>query len=126
MKKIIVGMMITALMALACLPAMAAVELKFGHYASETHPGHEAVMAFAEAVEKRTNDEVTVKIYPSNALGSPPEVLEQNVLGVIDMSLPTQGALDNYVKAFAVVMLSNSERNENKAATSMKPMKEGK
>jgi tripartite ATP-independent transporter DctP family solute receptor len=60
---------------------------------------------FADEVKKRTNGEITVKIYPANALGSPPEVLEQNVLGVIDMSLPTQGALDKYVKALAVVML---------------------
>jgi tripartite ATP-independent transporter DctP family solute receptor len=82
-----------------------ALELKFGHYAAETHPGHKAAVMFAKALEKRTNGELTVKIYPANALGSPPEVLEQNKLGVIDMSLPTQGALDKYVKAFAVVML---------------------
>jgi TRAP-type C4-dicarboxylate transport system substrate-binding protein len=77
-------------------PQVFAVELKFGHYAPETHPGHKATLMFAEAVEKRTNGAVTVKIYPANALGSPPEVLEQNKLGVIDMSLPTQGALDNF------------------------------
>ena len=82
---------------LVCPPVMA-LELKFGHYAAETHPGHKATMMFAEAVEKRTNGEITVKIYPANALGSPPEVLEQNKLGAIDMSLPTQGALDKYVR----------------------------
>ncbi|MFH1756631.1 MAG: TRAP transporter substrate-binding protein [Pseudomonadota bacterium] len=82
-----------------------ALELKFGHYAAETHPGHKAAVMFADAVQKRTNGQITTKIYPANQLGSPPEVLEQNKLGVIDMSLPTQGALDKYVKAFAVVML---------------------
>ena len=90
--------------ALTAWPAMA-LELKFGHYAAETHPGHKATLMFAEAVKKRTNGEITVKIYPNNALGSPPEVLEQNKLGAIDMSLPTQGALDKYVKEFSVVML---------------------
>ncbi|MDH4264108.1 MAG: TRAP transporter substrate-binding protein [Deltaproteobacteria bacterium] len=82
-----------------------ALELKFGHYAAETHPGHKAAVMFADAVQKRTKGKITTKIYPANQLGSPPEVLEQNKLGVIDMSLPTQGALDKYVKAFAVVML---------------------
>ena len=82
-----------------------ALELKFGHYAAETHPGHKATLMFADAVKKRTNGEITVKIYPANALGSPPEVLEQNKMGAIDMSLPTQGALDKYVKEFSVVML---------------------
>jgi tripartite ATP-independent transporter DctP family solute receptor len=87
-----------------CFPA-AALELKFGHYAAETHPGHKASLMFADAVSKRTNGEITVKIYPANALGSPPEVLEQNKLGAIDMSLPTQGALDKYVREFSVVMM---------------------
>jgi tripartite ATP-independent transporter DctP family solute receptor len=85
-------------------PALA-IELKFGHYAAESHPGHKATLMFAEAVKKRTNGAITTKIYPANALGSPPEVLEQNKLGAIDMSLPTQGALDKYVRAFSVVMM---------------------
>jgi tripartite ATP-independent transporter DctP family solute receptor len=89
---------------LACGSA-AAIELKFGHYAAETHPGHKATLMFADAVAKRTGGAVTVKIYPNNALGSPPEVLEQNKMGAIDMSLPTQGALDKYVREFSVVMM---------------------
>jgi tripartite ATP-independent transporter DctP family solute receptor len=48
---------------------------------------------------------VKIAIYPANVLGSPPEQCEQVRLGAIDMSLPTQGALDKYVKAFSVVML---------------------
>jgi len=99
---ILLGVLLFA--GLASSPAVA-LELKFGHYAAETHPGHKATLMFAEAVEKRTNGAITVKIYPSNALGSPPEVLEQNKLGAIDMSLPTQGALDKYVREFSVVML---------------------
>ena len=89
---------------LVSAPAMA-LELKLGHYAAETHPGHKAALMFAEAVEKRTHGEITVKIYPANALGSPPEELEQTKLGAIDMNLPTQGALDKYVREFSVVML---------------------
>ena len=60
---------------------------------------------FAEAVEKRTNGKIKVTIYPNNALGSPPEVLEQNILGAVDMSLPTQGQLGKYSKKFNCVML---------------------
>lgn len=104
LKKIVVGIMVVAIVFLVAGTAMA-IELKFGHYAAETHPGHKATVMFADAVNKRTEGAITVKIYPANALGSPPEVLEQNKLGVIDMSLPTQGALDKYVKAFSVVMM---------------------
>jgi TRAP-type C4-dicarboxylate transport system substrate-binding protein len=92
-KKFSVCIMVLALTFLFYGPTTA-WELKFGHYAAETHPGHKATLMFADAVKKRTNDEITCKIYPANQLGSPPEVFEKNVLDAIDMSLPTQGALD--------------------------------
>lgn len=103
-KKLAVGVTVLAFVCVLAVPTFA-MELKLAHYAAETHPGHKAAVMFADAVKKRTNGEITVKIYPANALGSPPEQLEQCILGVVDMSLPTQGALDKYVKAFAVVML---------------------
>jgi len=81
------------------------IEMKLGHFAADSHPGNLASKMFAEAVEKRTNGKIKVTIYPNNALGSPPEVLEQNILGAVDMSLPTQGQLGKYSKKFNCVML---------------------
>ena len=86
-------------------PAAAPITLKLGHFANTTHPGNLAAKQFAENVEKRTNGAIKIAIYPDNQLGSPPELLEQNILGAIDMSLGTQGSLDKYSKKFAVVML---------------------
>lgn len=83
----------------------AAMVLKLGHYANADHAGNKAAQMFADGVSKRTNGEIKVEIYPNNELGNPPEVLEQNVLGVIDMSLPTQGQLAKYSKKFGCVML---------------------
>ena len=80
-------------------------QMKFAHYAEETHPGNLAAKQFAAKVEERTKGQVKITIYPANVLGSPPEQCEQVRLGAIDMTLPTQGALDKYVKAFSVVML---------------------
>lgn len=74
------------------------IELKLAHYAADNHEGNLASKMFADAVEKRTNGQIKIKIFPNNALGSPPEVLEQNILGAIDMSLPTQGQLAKYVR----------------------------
>jgi TRAP-type transport system periplasmic protein len=82
-----------------------AIEMKLGHFAADTHPGNLASKMFAEAVEKRTNGAIKVAIYPNNVLGAPPEVLEQNILGAVDMSLPTQGQLGKYSKKFNCVML---------------------
>jgi len=83
----------------------ATVQMKLGHFAAESHPGNIAVKMFIEAVEKRTNGEIKIANFPNNALGSPPEVLEQNILGAVDMSLPTQGQLGKYSKKFNCVML---------------------
>jgi len=81
------------------------MQMKFGHFAADSHPGNLASKMFVEGVEKRTNGAIKVAIYPNNALGSPPEVLEQNILGAVDMSLPTQGQLGKYSKKFNCVML---------------------
>jgi tripartite ATP-independent transporter DctP family solute receptor len=81
------------------------IQMKLGHFAAESHPGNVASKMFAEAVEKRTEGKIKIIIYPNNALGSPPEVLEQNILGAVDMSLPTQGQLGKYSKKFNCVML---------------------
>ena len=83
----------------------AVIQMKLGHFAADSHPGNLASKMFAEGVEKRTNGNIKVIIYPNNALGSPPEVLEQNILGAVDMSLPTQGQLGKYSKKFNCVML---------------------
>jgi tripartite ATP-independent transporter DctP family solute receptor len=81
------------------------IELKIGHFANENHAGNDACKMFAAGVEERTKGDITVKIYPNNQLGAPPEVLEQNILGAIDMSLPTQGQLAKYSQKFGCVMM---------------------
>lgn len=80
------------------------VTLRLAHFAAETHPGHLAAQSFADAVNERTGGAVLIDLYPSNQLGSPPEQLEQTILGAIEMNLPTQGGLDKYEKAFGTVM----------------------
>ena len=55
----------------------------------------------AAKVEERTKGQVKMVLFPNNALGSPPETLEQVALGTLDMSLNTQGQLENHVKASA-------------------------
>ncbi len=108
MKKVLAFAMLVAVVAFfshakAADPGV--IEMKLGHFAADSHPGNLAAKMFAEGVEKRTHGKIKVTIYPNNALGSPPEVLEQNILGAVDMSLPTQGQLGKYSKKFNCVML---------------------
>lgn len=103
MKKL-AGLLVAALLSISGA-ATAQTTLKFGHYAETTHPAHQAAVQFATAVEKRTNGQIKVQIFPANQLGNPGELLQQTKLGVIDLSIPTQGQLDKFEKAFAAVML---------------------
>ncbi len=97
--------LMAAALALVCCAAQAATELKLGHFGSENHPSHTAAKQFADNVAKRTNGEVTIALYPNNALGSPPEVLEQVVLGVVDMSLSGQDQLAKHARLFDAVAI---------------------
>ena len=85
--------------------AQSPLVLRFAHYVDVQHPGHIAAEQFADRVKVRTKGAVQVNIFPNNALGSPPEELEQCRLGAIDMVVPTQGQLDKYVKAFGACEL---------------------
>lgn len=104
LSKLLTAVVCGTALSVVALGSAQAVTLKLGHYAEIDHPGNIAAMQMAERVEERTNGEVTIQLFPANQLGAPDEVLEQNVLGAIDMSLPTQGHLDKYSKKFATVM----------------------
>ena len=105
MRKVLVIFLAVAVVMTWGASAGAKMTLRLAHYANAEHAGNKAAQMFAEGVNKRTNGEITVELYPNNELGNPPEVLEQTVLGVVDMSLPTQGQLAKYSKKFGCVML---------------------
>ncbi|MFH0784991.1 MAG: TRAP transporter substrate-binding protein [Pseudomonadota bacterium] len=83
--------------------AFSAVELKLGHFASDTHPCGIAAVQFKTNVEKRTNGEVKIAIFGNNALGNPPEVLEQVIMGAVDMSLSGQDQLAKHLPFYDVI-----------------------
>lgn len=98
-KKIVLAV----LMAFGATGAQSAVELKLGHFASDTHPCGIAAKQFKENVEKRTNGEVKISLFGNNALGSPPDVLEQVLLGVVDMSLSGQDQLAKHLPFYDTI-----------------------
>jgi TRAP-type transport system periplasmic protein len=89
--------------------------MRFAHYGADNHPSNIAAKQFADNVNKRTNGAIVVNIFPNNTLGSPPEQLEQTKLGAIEMSVPTQGQLDKYIKAFGACELPFAFRDYDHA-----------
>ena len=95
-----------AVFALSLVIVQAApIEMKLSHFGAENHPSQAAALQFKANVEKRTNGQVKIVIYPNNALGDPPQVLEQVFLGAVDMSLSGQDQLANYVQLFDCVSI---------------------
>ena len=69
-----------------CEAKDAKVTLTFGHI---QNPGHSLAIApeeFKAMVEKRTNGQVKVNLYPSSQLGSAREMMEQVTMGTLDMT----------------------------------------
>lgn len=52
------------------------IRIRLAHSLSANEPAHQAALFFAENVAKRTNDQVTVQVFPSEQLGSGKEVNE--------------------------------------------------
>src|SRR6201986_1829898 len=92
-------------MAAPSVARAATITMRFAHFAEEGHPANIAPKQFASQIEKRTDGEIKIAIFPNNQLGAPPEQAQQIKLGTIDMGLPTQGQLDKYDTAFAAVLL---------------------
>jgi tripartite ATP-independent transporter DctP family solute receptor len=79
--------------------------LKLAHFGAESHASHTAAKQFAENVEKRTDGQIKITIYANNVLGGPPQILEQVLQGVIDMTLSGQDQIAKHVKLFDTVAI---------------------
>lgn len=70
---------------LAGLPAMATdMTLRIGGTGSTESADHKAITIFKDELERRTNGQVTVTIFPSSQLGTYREMLEQIRAGTLD------------------------------------------
>lgn len=76
--------------------------LKAAHSANANEPYHIGLEYFADEVKKRTGGEVEIKIYPNNQLGNEKQMIEGILLGTIDITVPSNGVLTNFVKDLSI------------------------
>ncbi|OYU37888.1 MAG: hypothetical protein CFE33_18785 [Pseudorhodobacter sp. PARRP1] len=69
------------------------VTLRLGHAVFEAHPNHDTAVRFKEAVERLSDGEVKVDIYPARQLGDVKELMEGVQLGTVDMTVNSSSAL---------------------------------
>ena len=79
-------------------PAVAAeIVLKAGHGQNAGEPFDLGLKMIAEEVEKATNGNATIKIFPSMQLGGEVEMIKQVMTGTLDITAPSNAPLTNFV-----------------------------
>ena len=98
-------LVLAAVMFLASASLSMAVELKFAHAAPDTDLQQSLATFFAEQVEKRTNGEVTVKIYPQGQLGNDQQMITGVRSGIIDIEMSGLNNFDGLMPEIGGLML---------------------
>ncbi|QDB79209.1 TRAP transporter substrate-binding protein [Georgenia sp. 311] len=70
--------------------------LRFAHNLNDRHVTSQALTAFAEDVEERSDGRITVRMYGNGQLGSETTVLGQLNQGIVDMTRVSAPGLANY------------------------------
>src|SRR5262245_16949737 len=83
----------------------AKVTLKAGHDSPVTHPYHVGLTRFAEVVQKQTNGDVAVQLFPDAQLGNERDMTEGIRLGTIGVAVSSSAALSVFVKEMQVFNL---------------------
>ncbi|MEG6615978.1 TRAP transporter substrate-binding protein [Peptococcaceae bacterium 1198_IL3148] len=124
MKKLLLALtsvMLLSLVLVGCGGDKAAsdgdvVELKLGHIQSENDLWHEGALKFKEEVEKRSNGEIKISIYPNSTLGGDRDMAEGMQIGTVDFAL-IAGVLGNFEQSIQLLELPylfNSEEEYNR------------
>jgi len=79
--------------------------IRLGHGLDVNHPVHKAMEFMAEKVREKSDGELTIRIYPSQQLGTERELLELVQIGSVDMTKVSGAVLENFVPEIRVLSL---------------------
>ncbi|MBN2413972.1 TRAP transporter substrate-binding protein [candidate division KSB1 bacterium] len=79
--------------------------LKLAHVLPTSHPVHQGMVHLADVLEKESNGQMKVDIYPGGVLGNERECLESLQIGSLDMTKVSSSVLENFVPSVAVLSL---------------------
>lgn len=88
------------------------IELKLGHLLSAQGPQNIGCEKFAELVNKKTNGNVSVKVFPSSQLGTAPSMLNGLKIGSVDIFVGAVAWGEMWNKDFGVFGLLNTFRSQ--------------
>ncbi|MFR5265007.1 TRAP transporter substrate-binding protein [Clostridium sp.] len=76
--------------------------LRVAHNQGENHPIHKALLEFEKEVEKNSNAEIDVQVFPNEILGSQREAVELTQTGAIDISVASISLLESFEEMYSV------------------------
>ena len=101
MKRLMIAGLIGAIAMIGASisgPAVAAeIVLKAGHGQNAGEPFDLGLKMIAEEVQKATNGNATIEIFPSMQLGGEVEMIKQVMTGTLDITAPSNAPLTNFV-----------------------------
>ncbi|MBN2875760.1 MAG: TRAP transporter substrate-binding protein [Spirochaetales bacterium] len=101
MKRIATALIVLALLA----SPLFAIDIKLAHVVNEQDSFHLAATQFKERVEKYTNGQVKVTLYPNAVLGDERTLLERMKMGIVDAGIITAGPIINFLPRFGAMDL---------------------
>ena len=104
-KKLLISTLaasVFASLAMLSHTASAATTLRFGHVNNNGELATELFQEFANNVAKKTNGEVTIKVFPGEQLGKEVDLIQQVKSGAVDISAPSMAALSNLAPALEI------------------------
>lgn len=104
-----VAMLVAILSACSSKSNDDSIEISYGTWANPGEPAYKGMEKFKEIIEKETDGDISVKLFPGNQLGSTEEQLEQVQLGVTEMISSGNPGLDKIeYLSLPYLMKSNS------------------
>jgi len=109
---IFIGLFFLSFLISGCGSRKSVTTLKLAHVLPTTHPVHQGMAHLAEVLEKESNGQMKVDIYPGGVLGSERECLESLQIGALDMTKVSSAVLENFVPSVAVLSLPYLFKNK--------------
>ena len=78
-------------------------EIKLAHGLDTNHPVHKAMLFMAEKLAEKSNGELTIRVYPSNQLGSERECVELLQIGSLGMTKVSAAVMSSFSPDFQVL-----------------------
>lgn len=83
----------------------AELTLRLGHIAEEENPYAIGAEYFANLVQKKTDGNIVIKVYPAGTLGNQGDLIQGITDGTVDMALTSCAVLANYIPEISVFEL---------------------